>query len=63
MASVPAIETPRFVVGDKVHALEDGSIGVIEFVRTDGWCGLQWPTGTRECIPQDRLCGPLAPGG
>jgi hypothetical protein len=40
----------RFAVSDKVRALDDGSIGVVEFVRTDGMCCLQGPTGSREWI-------------
>jgi hypothetical protein len=56
-------QPPRFMVGDKVHALDDGSVGVIQFIRKDGWYCLEWPTGSREWLPQDRLCGPLTLGG
>jgi hypothetical protein len=56
--SIPE-QSPRFALGDRVHTLDDGSIGIVEFVRTDGWCCLRWATGRREWILESELCGPL----
>jgi hypothetical protein len=53
------LEPPRFVVGDRVHAMDGGEVGVVEFIRRDGMCCLRWPSGTREWRPQQHLCGPL----
>ena len=50
----------KFRAGDIVHDKVGGEIGVVEFARSDGRCCVQWPSGTREWIHEDSLCGPLA---
>ena len=51
----------KFQPGDTVHAIQGGEIGKIEYIRQqDGFACVQWPSGAREWVHQDLLCGPLA---
>jgi hypothetical protein len=60
-AEEPMPAPARFRIGDRVHAVDDGTVGHIEYVRaSDGMCCLQWPSGTREWLHESALCGPLA---
>jgi hypothetical protein len=52
-------QEPRFQVGDVVHEIGTGVIGVVEYLRRDGQACIRWPSGTRNWLPQSSLCGPL----
>jgi hypothetical protein len=50
----------KFHPGDLVHTIDGGEIGTVEYIRSrDGFACIQWPSGTREWVHQDGLCGPL----
>jgi hypothetical protein len=52
-------QAPKFAVGDCVHAVDDGEIGTVEYLRRDGLACIQWRSGTREWVHQSVLCGSL----
>jgi uncharacterized protein YodC (DUF2158 family) len=52
----------KFSLGDIVHALDGGEVGIVSFVHRDGQINVVWPSGEREWICQERLCPtPLTP--
>jgi hypothetical protein len=58
-AEMPMPQPTKFSVGDRVHAVDDGTIGRVEYVRRDAMVCVQWSSGTREWVRSDQLCGPL----
>jgi hypothetical protein len=55
-AEEPMPAPTKFLVNDRVHELGDSEIGVVIFVRRDGNCCLEWPSGRREWVNQSALC-------
>jgi hypothetical protein len=46
---------PDYQAGDPVRAVDDDTLGTIQFARTDGWCCVVWQTGRREWVHTSQL--------
>jgi hypothetical protein len=52
----------KFSLGDIVHALDGGEVGIVLFVRRDGQINVVWPSGERAWLCQEHLSPtPLTP--
>ena len=46
---------PKFLAGDPITDIEDGTTGVVQFSRHDGWCNVTWDGDGREWVHQETL--------
>jgi hypothetical protein len=50
------VELPTdYAPGDPVRAVDDDSLGLVEFARSDGWVCVVWQTGRREWVHTSQL--------
>ena len=60
-SDVPTLQPPKYLPGDPIVAVDDGTPGRIDFSRSDGTCCVTWDhSGTREWVHEDVL--QFAPG-